>query len=103
MDGNVVSHDTRATVLTFTCLYFLLVFLGWFVFMVIGLDAIESYSITVTSLGNVGPGLGSLGPAYSWSALPDIAKWLSALFMLTGRLELFTILLMFTPSFWKNR
>lgn len=103
MDGNAISQNTRATVLTFTCLYFLLVFVGWFVFMVIGLDAIEAYSITVTSLGNVGPGLGTLGPAYSWSALPAVAKWLSTLCMLIGRLELFTVLLMFTPSFWKRR
>lgn len=103
MDGNAISHDTRATVLTFTCLYFLLVFAGWFIFMAIGLNAVEAYSIMVTSLGNVGPGLGTLGPAYSWSALPDIAKWLSALCMLIGRLELFTVLLMFTPSFWKRQ
>ena len=103
MDGNPISQDTRATVLTFTCLYFLLIFVGWFVFMVLGLDFVEGYSISVSCVGNIGPALGSLGPAYSWSALPASAKWLSTLLMLIGRLELFTILLMFTTSFWKRR
>ena len=103
MDGNPISQSTRATVLTFTCLYFLLIFLGWFVFMVLGLDFVEGYSISVSCVGNIGPALGTLGPAYSWSALPDAAKWLSTLLMLIGRLELFTILLMFTTSFWEKR
>ena len=103
MDGNPISQDTRATVLTFTCLYFLLIFFGWFVFMFMGLDFVEGYSISVSCVGNIGPALGTLGPAYSWSALPASAKWLSTLLMLIGRLELFTILLMFTASFWKKR
>lgn len=102
MDGAPISQDTRATVLTFTCLYFLLIFGGWFVFMVMGLDFVEGYSISVSCVGNIGPALGTLGPAYSWSALPASAKWLSTLLMLIGRLELFTILLMFTTSFWKK-
>jgi trk system potassium uptake protein TrkH len=71
--------------------------------MVMGLDFVEAYSLSVSSVGNIGPALGSLGPAYSFSALPDAAKWLSTLLMLIGRLELFTILLMFTTSFWKRR
>ena len=103
MDGNSISQDTRATVLTFTCLYFLLIFGGWFVVMVLGLDFVEGYSISVSCVGNIGPALGTLGPAYSWSALPASAKWISTLLMLIGRLELFTILLMFTASFWKKR
>lgn len=103
MDGNPISQDTRATVLTFTCLYFLLIFVGWFAFMVMGLDFVEGYSISVSCVGNIGPALGTLGPAYSWSALPSAAKWLSTLLMLIGRLELFTILLMFTTSFWKKQ
>ena len=50
----------------------------------------------------VGPALGAYGPDYSWSALPDAAKWLSSILMLMGRLELFTIILIFTPAFWKK-
>ena len=103
MDGNPISSSTQATVLTFASLYFLLIFVGWFAFMVMGLDFVEGYSIALSSVSNIGPALGSLGPAYSWSALPAGAKWLSTLLMLIGRLELFTILLMFTTSFWKKR
>ena len=103
MDGNPISTSTQATVLTFASLYFLLIFVGWFAFMVMGLDFVEGYSIALSSVSNIGPALGSLGPAYSWSALPAGAKWLSTLLMLIGRLELFTILLMFTTSFWKKR
>lgn len=102
MDGNPIGQDTRATVLTFTCLYFLLIFIGWFIFMIMGLDFVEGYSISVSCVGNIGPALGTLGPAYTWSALPASAKWFSTLLMLIGRLELFTILLMFTSSFWKK-
>lgn len=102
MDGNPIGQDTRATVLTFTCLYFLLIFIGWFIFMIMGLDFVEGYSISVSCVGNIGPALGTLGPAYTWSSLPASAKWFSTLLMLIGRLELFTILLMFTSSFWKK-
>ena len=49
------------------------------------------------------PGLGMCGPAYSWNALPDSAKWVLSFLMLVGRLELFTVLLLFTPEFWKKR
>lgn len=103
MDGNPISTETRATVLTFTCLYFLITFVGWFVLMVMGLDFMEAFGVSVSSIGNIGPGFGAYGPAYSWSALPEVAKWFSTLLMLIGRLELFTILLMFTTSFWKTR
>ena len=71
--------------------------------MIMGIDFIEAYGVSVSSVGNIGPAFGTLGPAYSWSALPVAAKWLSTLLMLIGRLELFTILLMFTASFWKKR
>ena len=50
----------------------------------------------------MGPGLGRCGPAFSWSALPDAAKWLLSFLMLLGRLELFTVLLLFTSDFWKK-
>ena len=84
-------------------LYLICTFVGWFIFMVIGLEMTEAMGIAVSSIGNVGPGFGSFGPAYSWSALPEIGKWVSSFLMLIGRLELFGILLMFAPSFWEKR
>ena len=64
-----------------------------------GIGAEESIGCVVSSIGNMGPGLGDTGPAYSWNALPDAAKWLLSFLMLLGRLELFTVLLLFTPEF----
>lgn len=70
--------------------------------MTMGVGAEESIGCVISSIGNMGPGLGETGPAYSWNALPDAAKWLLSLLMLLGRLELFTVLLLFTPDFWKR-
>lgn len=77
-------------------------FIGWLVLMLFGVGFEEAYSVVISSLGNVGPGIGKCGPSYSWSGLPDAAKWTSAILMLIGRLELFTVLLLFMPSFWKS-
>jgi trk system potassium uptake protein TrkH len=69
----------------------------------LGLDYITAMSGALTALANVGPGLGpEIGPAGNFSGLPDGAKWLLSLAMLLGRLELFTVLVLFTPSFWRN-
>lgn len=67
--------------------------------MCMGIGLEESFGLSVSSIGNVGPGLGVFGPAFSWSALPDLAKWLLSFMMLIGRLELFGVLLLLTPSF----
>lgn len=103
VNRTVVSSTTKSTVLSFMVVFLLLVFAGWFTMMVIGLDFDDAYSVVISSLANVGPGIGMCGPAFSWDALPDAAKWLSTLFMLIGRLELFTVLLLLTPGFWRKR
>ena len=67
------------------------------------LDLITSLSGAATALGNVGPGLGPIiGPAGNFAPLPDAAKWLLAFGMLLGRLELFTVLVLLTPKFWRG-
>jgi trk system potassium uptake protein TrkH len=69
----------------------------------LGLDYMTAMSAAVTSLANVGPGLGDvIGPAGHFASLPDSAKWLLSVAMLLGRLELFTVLILFTPSFWRG-
>lgn len=102
VNRQVISSTTRSAILAFTFLYFTIIFGGWIVLMAFGVGFEEAFSVVISSLGNVGPGIGKCGPAYSWSGLPDAAKWISALLMLIGRLELFTVLLLFTPSFWKK-
>lgn len=103
VNGHSVSSTTKSTVLAFFVVFALLVFLGWFVMMCIGLDFDDAYSVVISSLANVGPGIGMCGPSFSWNALPDAAKWLSIVYMLIGRLELFTVLLLLSPTFWKKR
>ena len=68
----------------------------------LGLDFLTAVSGAATSISNVGPGLGPIiGPDGTFTTLPDAAKWLLSLGMLLGRLELFTILVLLAPSFWK--
>jgi trk system potassium uptake protein len=70
---------------------------------VLGLDYLTAMSGALTALANVGPGLGDIiGPAGNFSTLPESAKWLLSAAMLLGRLELFTVLILFTPAFWRN-
>jgi len=69
----------------------------------LGLDFLTAVSGAATSIANVGPGLGDvIGPAGNFSSLPDAAKWLLSFGMLLGRLELFTVLILFVPSFWRG-
>jgi trk system potassium uptake protein TrkH len=53
-------------------------------------------------LGNIGPGFGTAGPVFTYSHLPDVAKWFLSFLMMLGRLELFTVLVIFSPFFWKD-
>lgn len=88
---------------TFVLLYFGCIFMGWLVYMFMGLEIVEALGITISSLGNTGVALGAFGPAYSWNGLPEAGKWLSSFLMLIGRLELFGVLLIFSPAFWEKR
>lgn len=67
-----------------------------------GLDTDTAIGTTISAFGNCGPGLGSTGPAFTWAALPSFSKWVLSFAMLIGRLEFFTVILLFTPSFWKK-
>ena len=89
--------------LLFFAFYLVIILIGWTILLFLGVGFSESVSTVISSIGNVGPGLGSCGPAYSWNSLPDLAKWVLSFLMLIGRLELFSVLLLFYPGFWKNR
>ena len=68
-----------------------------------GLDFVTSISGAASSISNVGPGLGEIiGPDGNYKSLPDLSKWILASGMLLGRLELFAVLVLFFPSFWRN-
>ncbi len=98
-----VASSVVFTVLLFFAFYMILTLVGWLVLMFLGVGFVESISLTISSIGNAGLALGDYGPSYSWNGLPDAAKWILSFFMLLGRLELFSVLLLFYPGFWKNR
>ena len=98
-----VTQQTRVTLLAFLTIYLMLCLVMSFVMIAEGIDNTNAITITLSCLGNVGPSLGlEIGPTMSWSSLPDFAKWLCSFMMLIGRLEIFTVLVIFTPQFWKE-
>lgn len=90
-------------VLAFFILYMLSFIVGVLVFSLLGLDFETSLGGAASTLGNVGPALGDLGPVENYGGLPAAAKWWASFLMLIGRLELFTVLILFTPFFWRKR
>ena len=102
INKQVISPSIVSTVLAFCFIYITIIVIGTLLMMAMGVGAEESMGCVISSIGNMGPGLGETGPAYSWNALPDAAKWLLSFLMLLGRLVLFTVLLLFTPDFWKR-
>lgn len=103
ISGQVIHSKAKITLLAFFVLYVGVVIGGWGIMVALGLDMTDAYGVVVTSVSNAGPALGSYGPAYSWAHMPDAAKWFSSFLMLIGRLELFSVLLLFTPGFWKKQ
>lgn len=98
-----IPGDIVFNILGFFILYMLSFIIGALVFSMFKIDFESSIGLAASSLGNVGPALGDFGPVNNYSALPPLAKWWSAFLMLIGRLELFTVLVLFTPFFWRNR
>ena len=102
-DKNNVDDKFMASIISFIFLYLVVFFLITAFLSLSGLDFITSISGAATSISNVGPGLGStIGPNGNFSNIPEISKWVLSLGMILGRLELFAILVLFLPSFWKN-
>ncbi len=100
---NPVDNKFVASIISFIYMYFLIFFVIAALLSLTGLDFITSISGAATSISNVGPGLGSIiGPNGNFSTLPDISKWILSVGMILGRLELFAILVLFLPSFWRN-
>ena len=98
-----VSGDIVFNILAFFILYMLSFIIGALVFSMLGTDFESSVGLAASSLGNIGPALGDFGPVNNYASLPNIGKWWSSFLMLIGRLELFTVLILFTPFFWRNR
>ena len=102
-DRSPVDNKFIASIISFIYMYLVVFFILAALLSLTGLDFVTSLSGAATSISNVGPGLGSIiGPNGNFSTLPDASKWILATGMILGRLELFAILVLFLPSFWKN-
>ena len=102
-NNNKVDDKLIASIISFIYLYILIFFVLASLLTLTGLDFITSISGAASSLSNVGPGLGSeIGPNSNYSSLPNESKWLLSIGMILGRLEIFALLIIFLPSFWRR-
>lgn len=100
--SHVIPNQIVFSVLGFIFLYFMSVAVLTFVLLISGLDFISAFSAIIASINNAGPGLGVVGPASNFGVLTDFQTWVCTLAMLLGRLEIFTLLIIFTPRFWRR-
>jgi trk system potassium uptake protein TrkH len=103
LNGNPVPGKILINILVFLLLYMGIFIIGSIICMILGLDFITAIGATATSLGNVGPGIGEVGPVDNFAHLSTPIKWFLSLIMVLGRLEIFTILILFLPYFWRMK
>ena len=101
-NGQIVRDDLMMRILAFTMIYFVIIVIGSFILSLSGLGFEEAISGMITSMSNVGLGLGNFGPSSNLSEIPVFSKWFLAFVMLVGRLEIYSVLLLFTPAFWRK-
>lgn len=111
MNGSIMPHNIVQTLLGFVALFVCSLFLGAFILALSGVSPndihpnfnyYEAFGIAMSSISNVGPGMGYYGPVHSWAILSPVAKYVCSFLMLIGRLEIFPIMILFTRSFWRR-
>ncbi|MEE4215820.1 MAG: potassium transporter TrkG [Bacteroidales bacterium] len=102
LNHKAVSQNTMYNVLAFIVFYFFITGISSIIISAMGYDLSSSFSAVAASLGNIGPGLGKVGPTMNYAHFPIFGKWFLSFLMLLGRLELFTVLVLFTKWFYKN-
>jgi trk system potassium uptake protein TrkH len=100
--GKPVSDHIGGSVLAFIFLYYMTVATLTFALLITGLDIVTSFSAIVATINNAGPGLAQVGPATNFQSLSDVQTWICSVAMLVGRLEIFAVLVLFTPTFWRR-
>jgi trk system potassium uptake protein TrkH len=101
--GNTLSEGVVSGIIGMSILYFAILIIGFLIMNALGLDHVTALSSIAATLGNIGPGLGLVGPTANYLGIPAAGKVVLIVCMLVGRLELFTVLVLLTPSFWKWR
>jgi trk system potassium uptake protein TrkH len=100
--GQTIANQVIFAVLAFMSLYGASIVAMTFLLLASGLDFVTAFSAIIASINNTGPGLGRVGPASTYAVLNDFQTWVCTFAMLLGRLELFTLLVIFTPTFWRK-
>jgi trk system potassium uptake protein TrkH len=100
--NHLVANRVVFAVLAFVVLYFVTVVTLTLVLLATGLDLVSSFSAIIATINNMGPGLGVVGPSSNFQGLTDVQTWICSLAMLLGRLEIFSVLVLLTPAFWRK-
>ena len=101
-DGRAVNQSIVFNIISFFIIYMLIFVMSSVALTLFGLDFLSALGAAASSLGNIGPAIGSVSPVDNFAHLTDAAKWFCSFLMLIGRLELFTVLILFTPFFWRK-
>ncbi len=102
LGGAVVPQEVMRNVLSFIVIYFTLLGVGIAIMALLGLDLLSAFGATIACVGNIGPGFGTFGPTENYAHVPTLGKWILSFFMMVGRLEIFTVLILFVPAFWRR-
>lgn len=103
INHTLITAQTARTIFVFFVVYFLLILLSCFAMVGMGLSLLDAFGLAISSFSNIGPSIGyTVGPLGSWGCLNDATLWINAFLMLAGRLEIFSLLLPLTPSFWRD-
>jgi trk system potassium uptake protein TrkH len=100
--GSTIAPQQPRTILAFLLFYIFIFLVGAVLLSAMGFDMASAFGASIASLGNIGPAFGIFGPSDNYAIVPQAGKWLLSFMMLIGRLELFTVLILFTPDFWKS-
>ena len=102
LNGKAVPSDTVTAIANHTFLYIAMIFVGAFIVSFENADLITCFTSVITCLGNIGPGFGAVGPTENFGALSSLSKLLLSIYMIAGRLELYTLFILLTPRFWNQ-
>jgi trk system potassium uptake protein TrkH len=102
LDGKGVDKETLGGIWGFLFLFILIATIATLLMTALGLDFVTSASTVISAMSNVGPALGNAGPSENYTSIPLMGKWILIFCMLTGRLEIYTVVILLVPHFWKK-
>ncbi len=102
LDNNPFTKEILGSIWGFVFIFLMMIVLGTLALTAMGLDYVTASSAVISAMNNIGPSLGDVGPSENYLGLPAAAKWVLAFLMLVGRLEVYTVIILFVPRFWKK-